>query len=350
MTFLAQAHPRGKGGRFVDHGRGMTFSQIPLGESGLQRRSLPSSSKVWRIGARTSELPIAYTGSRTKEHQVGTFLKHEFTPQIPSGVSAGEWSKLTRSLYTVANQERTATIDRGIENGYVPKDTPRAAVVRAYVHATKLALKQFQVVHYDFKMDDEQKAEMKPLVPFILYAQRRLMSKMLGAEKGAWRPYREAFSPLSAVKKNKRPTGEMRRRRPALGPLVKAHEGLIFASEALSKAAFASAQQMRQAQQAARGVLPAQGGLSRFARYRASIAREEAGGEHDLTPLTMAQRMQRVKAARILRQKVQNHAPRTQPGQPGSVAGQGLKRRYFAPTLGPSPAGPLPSGPGGVMK
>jgi hypothetical protein len=214
-------HPRDKDGKFTDEGRAPSLSAKPATSTGPQRRSLESSTRVWKIGARTKELPIEYTGSRTKEHQVGTFLEHSFTAQIPKNVDPKDWHRLVRSLYDVANEQRTGVIDRGIANGYVPKGTPRSTVVKAYVHATKLAVAQFQVAKYHFKMDDHLKAEMTPMIPFIRYARRRLQSIMLGKEKGQWRPYRAAFGvPFKDLRRDKT-TGEIRLRVPNNDRLVK---------------------------------------------------------------------------------------------------------------------------------
>ncbi|MEJ0047049.1 MAG: hypothetical protein WDN04_13740 [Rhodospirillales bacterium] len=98
MPFDNAKHPRDGVGRFASDGaapsmRTATHTQEP-------RRSLTRNSRVWSIGARTQELPSSYTGSVTKEHEVGTFLHHKLTAQIPKSVGVEDWSTLMRRLYT----------------------------------------------------------------------------------------------------------------------------------------------------------------------------------------------------------------------------------------------------------
>jgi hypothetical protein len=307
-------HPRGAGGRFAakgrDHGNYPSLSSKP--NTTVPTRTLTKPPSWQRLGASTRELPLSVVGDRRKQHEAGTFLVHEFKPQIPASMTVQAHQELVRHLAGAINTERYGTITRAAENGYIPAGVHRASVLKAYQHAAKLALHDFGIAEYSFRMDDHQKAEMTPLVPFIRYARRRLKSVMLGQEKGAWRPYRAEFGqPFKDGRKDK-VTGAIRLRMKPNDVLVKVAGGIPPIPKPADPGVIAPAQA---------------GSIDRFARYRKAVAMKEAIGEHDLHPLTAGQRMQRVLAARKFAQDRHSHVRTIQPGQPGSIAGTGLTHK-----------------------
>jgi hypothetical protein len=59
---------------------------------------------------------------------------------------------------------------------------------------------------------------------------------------------------------------------------------------------------------------------------RLEVARDESQGDIDRKPLTQAQKMERIRAARTYRMDRQQNTQLTQPGQPGSLSNFDLKR------------------------
>jgi hypothetical protein len=324
VTFVEAKHKRDQGGRFagMDHGNTPSFS--PKRISVPPMRSMTRGESWQRTGIKIAELPTSYTGSRDREMPVGSFTHHSWKPQIPAKGNPADHERLVKSLVSVIQANKPGTISRAQEQGLIPEGTPRRTVLRAFHHASLLGLHDYGVGKYDFKMDDDLKAEMKPLEGFMRYARRRVKSSMLGTERGGWRPYRAEFGQSFPTPKiDKRPDsptfGQERKRVPPNDVLVKVAAAM---PPAMPRP----------------GVIPANAvgpGVSRFDRYRAYLARNEAMGMRSHVMLTPAQKLQRLKAGIAERRKVQTGAPKLQPGMPGSLAGDDIHRTRN-PALPPS--------------
>ena len=77
-----------------------------------------------------------------------------------------EKAKVTKQLVAVNGIKDKFTLKRRIGPLTLDPATPKGAVHRAYNHAAMLALHDFGAVDYGpFKMSDEQKTELTPLIP-----------------------------------------------------------------------------------------------------------------------------------------------------------------------------------------
>ncbi len=197
-----------------------------------EKRSGVSGTKAWRIGAKTPELPIAYTGSKALEQPVGSFkvAQLDFHPR-PEDVSQEAHAALHHGLRQSIEAMREPTIaagmtpkKRGKQRGQVliPEGTERRSVHRAYNHAAMLAMHQYGIGHYNFAMSDEVKAELTPLVGFMRYAKRNVSNHMWATQKGHWKPYRAAHGIPFGDQRRDRTTGEVRLRVPPQHELIKA--------------------------------------------------------------------------------------------------------------------------------
>jgi len=107
-----------------------------------------------------------------------------------------EKAKVTRQLVAVHGIKDRFTEKRRTGPLTLDPATPRGATNRAYNHAAMLALHEFGVVDYDFKMSDAQKAELEPLSRFMWHVKRRLVDEMNIATKPSFEakaPYRAEF-------------------------------------------------------------------------------------------------------------------------------------------------------------
>jgi hypothetical protein len=180
-----------------------------------ERRSLIRSS----LAARASKtlIPKSYTGSETPERPVDSWKELHVRWQIPKAIPRAGHDAIKQKLIAVVRREREGAIEKakvtrllvavhGIKDRYTLKrrtgpltldpETPRGAANRAYNHAAMLALHDFGVVDYDFKMSDAQKAELTPLTRFMWHVRRRLTDEMNIATKPsaeAKAPYRAEF-------------------------------------------------------------------------------------------------------------------------------------------------------------
>ncbi len=200
-----------------------------------ERRSLTRGEGWQRIGAKLPELPVDYTGSKTREAPADGFKELKVAFQVPKALPLAEHIKLLGKLKQVIQQNRNDAIDKakvtrqlvavhGMKDRYTLKrrtgdlvldpNTPKGAVHRAYNHAAMLALHDFGAVDYGpFKMSEDQKAELTPLVPFMRYTRRRLFNAMrVGDLKGKSRPYRAEFGKPFADNRTDRVSGAIRLR------------------------------------------------------------------------------------------------------------------------------------------
>lgn len=122
----------------------------------------------------------------------------------------------------VLRGHQKATIERGVENKLIPPGTHPAVAAQAYKHASLKALHKLGLLHYDHKMDDEAKRTMKPLVPFMFFAHRRVFDHLNQARlKGKWGPFRDEFGQLYRQKKHGKLTGHERMRMRPMGDFIK---------------------------------------------------------------------------------------------------------------------------------
>ncbi|MEJ0047050.1 MAG: DUF6496 domain-containing protein [Rhodospirillales bacterium] len=117
----------------------------------------------------------------------------------------------------------------------IPDGTPRGTLLRAYRHASHLALHDFGTVDYDFRMDPHLRDEMKPLTNFIRYARNRVADHLFTAAPGEWKPFRKEFGqPFSDQRRDMRPWseeyGQVRRRTRPNEVLVKRNGGFAKCS------------------------------------------------------------------------------------------------------------------------
>lgn len=180
------------------------------------RRSLTRGETWQRIGSKLPELPISYTGSCEREAPVDGWKEMSILWQAPKALPpeqhikllgklkgiiaqhrepAAEKAKVLRQLVAVHGMKDRFTLKRRTGPLTLDPETPRGAVNRAYNHASMLALHDFGVVDYGpFKMSDEQKAELTPLIPYMRFVRRRLFNAFRdGDMKGQSAPYRAEF-------------------------------------------------------------------------------------------------------------------------------------------------------------
>ena len=155
---------------------------------------------------------------------MGSFTSHVTKWQKPKALSQTEHQTLLRGLAGTIQNNRDGAIVNAHIRGMIPAGTETRTVHRAYNHASMLALHDYGVLDYDFKMDDQLKSDMKPLEPFIRYSRRRVIDQMRVAHKGKWQPYRKEFgTPFTDNRKDK-VTGETRLRTKSNLILVKSFE------------------------------------------------------------------------------------------------------------------------------
>ena len=187
-------------------------------------RSLARASSAWSTGSKIAEIPAGYTGSTAREQTAEPSINPVVKWQRPKVVSQDDHRALLHGLAGTIQNNRDGAIVRAHIRGLIPAGTETRSVHRAYNHASMLAMHDYGVLDYDFKMDDPIKSEMKPLEPFIQYSRRRVIDQMRLVHKGKWQPYRQEFgTPFADNRKNKR-TGEVRLRTRSNMVLVKAFE------------------------------------------------------------------------------------------------------------------------------
>jgi hypothetical protein len=184
----------------------------PTGQETAKRSLIRSS-----LAARASKtlIPPSYTGSSTPERSVDAWKELHLRWQEPPDLTEGKHETLKSKLTSLVRNDRQDAVAKAkvtrqlvAVNGYRDKftekrrigpltldpATPRGAANRAYNHAAMLALHDFGIVDYDFKLSDHQKAELTPLIPFMRFVRRRLWNAMRSDDlKGANAPYRDAF-------------------------------------------------------------------------------------------------------------------------------------------------------------
>ncbi len=209
--FLDTQHPRDGHGRFAEG-------------AGVQRRTQHKMPGYYRNVGRVRHGAAA---PEDTELPVGSFLRASLPFHKPKALSADERKAIEQGVISVISKQREATIARGLgdekQAALIPEGTSKRTINRAYNHAAMIAVHKYGLGHYDFAMDDELKAEMTPLVPFIRYAQRRVLNTMLAEHKGEWKPYREEFG-IPFKDKQKDADGKVRLRVKPLQQLIKAAE------------------------------------------------------------------------------------------------------------------------------
>ncbi len=255
-SFDEARHPRGAGGKFAS-GSGSTRgraiiaalpdrvrfgSPAPSMRSAQDNHSVSSppirspmrNSSVWRTGSKLPGLPREYTGSPNNERTSGTFEHIELRQQIPRKMPVADHMDRLRHLsdtirdsraeilanadknrkgkkhvYLKSNEAATKRLYGGVAQWRMkpdlyPEGTPKASLNRAYNHGAMLALHDFGLVHYDFKMDDHLKNEMTPLIPMIRYVRRSLGHKLAIAAPGQNHQYINEFGKPYADKRTHR--------------------------------------------------------------------------------------------------------------------------------------------------
>lgn len=233
--------------RFIAHG------------PSVARRSDIRTSSVTRLGAKLRGLPADYTGSKDKERPADGFAVVTLNHRIPPGMPAHEHqARLERygNIVKNARKEVLAQAEKArppkkhvylkpsepasggvarwrMKPELYPEGTTRSTLNRAYNHAALIALHDHGVVHYDAKMSDALKAEMKPVEPFIRYVHRELTNRLaignkaIGSSSYAERePYRQAFGVPFKTPKHDKATGKERKRLRVDERLVKGTFGL----------------------------------------------------------------------------------------------------------------------------
>lgn len=124
-----------------------------------------------------------------------------------------EMLAILKHVETVLRGHQDGAIERGVARGLIPEGTHPAKAVRAYKHAALRALHKAGLIDYTTHMDDDAKAEYRPLVPFMRYAARRVFDQLnTGPLNGKWHPFRDEFGQLYRQKKHGKLTGHERMR------------------------------------------------------------------------------------------------------------------------------------------
>lgn len=261
-------HPRDEDGQFTAKGGGGAETKAGPGrlltetrvrqaarEIPPERRSLIRGS--FHRWSNVPGIPVGYTGSRTKEKPIGSFLERKIVEQIPKSVPVEEHKALFGRMKQIIRSDRAdaiahamtmskapATMEQQrdkrlsqpkyrerlnpgpLHTPMVPKDTPRGLLNQAYNHAALAALHDHGILDASkFKMDDALKADLTPLKPFMQHVRKRLLNSINAQEKGSWKPYREEFGQTFADQRRDVRTGLIRRRTSPLQELVKMDMG-----------------------------------------------------------------------------------------------------------------------------
>lgn len=159
----------------------------------------------------------------------GGFKEFAFTPQRPSHMSDEDYNKVALRAGQVTKALKDPIIQGAVKAGKIPPGTDPKTVNRAFAHARLLALHEVGLGKYHFRMEDQTKETMKPLVPFIWYARRRLTQDPQGLRpqfKGQWKQFKDEYGePFKDNRKDPR-TGEVRRRFYPHMELLRADQGL----------------------------------------------------------------------------------------------------------------------------
>jgi hypothetical protein len=267
MSFFDnQRHPRGSEGKFarVTGYSGPAFSQSVVRE----RSSGPARSQTrgegWqRIGSKINALPRDYTGSHELSRPVGSYLSLTLTNQIPKSVSVADHQKRVARYIQLVKDSRKEIMEgaeknrkgkkhvylkahepaaRGVERSRMkpdlyPEGTPKSTLVRAYHHAALVHMHERGLVDYDWKMDPDLKAELKPVEPFMRYAKERLEHNANKAFPGEKQPYHDEFAKPFPNPKFDKVTGKERKRFRPNQQLIKAAPFVAAARNLAARAA-----------------------------------------------------------------------------------------------------------------
>jgi hypothetical protein len=137
----------------------------------------------------------------------GIYKTLERRPQVPKAIGEEKWKDVGRWAWKQTRDMRADITEKGAR--YIPAGTDEKIVRAAYNHAANVALHDFGLFELKFGMTEEGKAKLKPLVPFMVYARRRLQDLRAGDREaneahrgpGLWAPFRNEFGkPFSPAK------------------------------------------------------------------------------------------------------------------------------------------------------
>lgn len=112
---------------------------------------------------------------------------------IAEAIRHPEMRAIVHKAVGVVREHQAGAIETATKRRLIPAGAHPADVRQAYKHASLLALHKAGLVDWDFTMDDEAKRRLKPLTPFMRYAQRRVFDQLNVQLKGKWKPFRQQF-------------------------------------------------------------------------------------------------------------------------------------------------------------
>lgn len=129
----------------------------------------------------------------------GFYVTLDRIPQVPKALGEEKWKDIGRWAWKQTRELRADITEKGAR--YIPAGTDEKVVRAAYNHAANVALHDFGLFELRFAMTEEGKEKLKPLIPFMVYARRRLQDLRAGDREaneahrgpGLWAPFRNEF-------------------------------------------------------------------------------------------------------------------------------------------------------------
>ncbi|MCI0755451.1 hypothetical protein [Teichococcus vastitatis] len=183
--------------RWAKHrGEAATVGMKPAGSSGTEGRQLPGGPAKRTVSSLYSQYR-AHKDSEfadvTPEGGRAGFKQFGFKPQRPAAMSEEAYTSLAQAAGATVKGVREQIAAKAQERKLVPPGTTSRDYRAALSHAQRLALHDVGLGSYDFRMEDDAKARLKPLEPFVRYARRRTLTALQEGHKGTWGQFKAEF-------------------------------------------------------------------------------------------------------------------------------------------------------------
>ncbi|WP_157985990.1 hypothetical protein [Teichococcus vastitatis] len=191
--------------RWAKHrGEAATVGMKPAGSSGTEGRQLPGGPAKRTVSSLYSQYrphKDSEFADVTPEGGRAGFKQFGFKPQRPAAMSEEQYTSLAQAAGATVKGVREQIAVKAQERKLVPPGTTSRDYRAALSHAQRLALHDVGLGSYDFRMEDDAKARLKPLEPFVRYARRRTLTALQEGHKGTWGQFKAEFGEEFADKR-----------------------------------------------------------------------------------------------------------------------------------------------------
>ncbi|MCI0755002.1 hypothetical protein [Teichococcus vastitatis] len=183
--------------RWAKHrGEAATVGMKPAGSAGTEGRQLPGGPAKRTVSSLYSQYrphKDSEFADVTPEGGRAGFKQFGFKPQRPAAMSEEQYTSLAQAAGATVKGVREQIAAKAQERKLVPPGTTSRDYRAALSHAQRLALHDVGLGSYDFRMEDDAKARLKPLEPFVRYARRRTLTALQEGHKGTWGQFKAEF-------------------------------------------------------------------------------------------------------------------------------------------------------------